>query len=193
MSTGYQGQVAGKAPGSNLRVAYGEAVSFDVDMSPIGGGYTWVNTAGVGPTAYLLASYGNPSYIAPNTAGAVWEGNKPLDMVVANITDTPGVVATATGITVRYRRAANTALITVSLYQMPKGGGQATTLQSWTQAADFTVFTGAWTTFTDAFSDALDVENNIYWLYVKLDDGGPGVGDVRLADVILTIDKIAAE
>jgi hypothetical protein len=192
MSTGHQGQVLGKNPGSNLRTAYGESVVFQLDMSPIGGGYTFVQQAAAGPASYLLNNLGNPSYVAPNTAGQPWEGNKPLDRILENITDTPGVIATATGLSVRYYRTNAGALITMALYQMPKGGGQATALQTWTQAADFTIATGTWTTFTDTFSDALDVEDNVYWLYIVIDDGG-GLNNVRLADVLLDITKIAAE
>jgi hypothetical protein len=190
MTTGYQGRVAGKDPGNDLRYAYDEAVTFQLDMSPICGGYTYVQQGGAAP-AYLVNSFGNPSYVAPSAAGVVWEANKPLDTILENITDAPGVIATATGISVRYYRANVNCLITVTLYGMAKGGAQAAALQTWTQAADFTA-TAAWTTFTDSFSDALDVEGNVYWLYISAFDNG-GLADVRLADVLLNISKTAVE
>ena len=199
MSTGYQGQVVGKDPGSNLRTAYGEAVRFQLDASPFAGEWTSMGNA-------LTGNLGSPlrdvSTLAEacvtadaNPGGQVEMVYSLNDVIKENLTDAPGVIATFQKLHLRYYRTDGASVISLSLYETPKaGGGYPTLLDSWSQAAEFgTAAPGPWTQYSDPadLGYAMDVESSTYHLYMFIQNTTKA--DCRVGVILLDFTKIAAE
>lgn len=199
MGSGHQSRVAGKDPKTSTRHPYDGAVRFQVDASPFAGGWTpyanYVST-NFGAPMYEVSGLGEACATADANPGGQVEMSFSLDSVIReNLTDAPGVVATLQKLHLRYYRTDGASVIGIYLYETPKaGGGYPTLVDSWTQAAEFTVAgPGPWTQYSDGsdLGHSLDVETNSYHLRLLIQNTNKG--ECRVGVLLLDIDKTAVE
>jgi|GEM_PF-2450710 hypothetical protein len=185
MSTGHQGQVAGKDPDTEIRYAYDETLEMVMDVSPLMGGWAPSNDS-------IAYAAGPPDYVTGATGGgATMTARYPLRFEQNN-TDDPaaGTVFTLTGIRIDYYRDALSSCDIIINELAEDGSASANALEQY-GAPQFGVTTPAWTTYTDTFSHAIDVKNKGYFLVMSLTPNGAATA--RFGTIRLTYTKTAVE
>ena len=168
----------------NSFVRYDAVQTFELDVSPYGGGWVNQENNGGGTVGILRHYTGTPPYVAPTSTlyCCLW---RPLVLPV-NATTTLNASAkrVITKVKLRYYRAAAGDQITFELISVARSGsGAETTVFSYDHTSNMTT-TAALTLFdSGAISHTLSPETNFYFLRIILTPNSGG--NMRVADVTL--------